>query len=64
MKQRRALISVSNQKQGLQKLAKSWWNWDLRFCPRGTASSLQATGLPVTPVSDVTGFPGKSSTGG
>jgi phosphoribosylaminoimidazolecarboxamide formyltransferase/IMP cyclohydrolase len=54
---RRALISVSN-KQGLVDFARSLveMGWEL-VSTGGTARSLQEAGLPVTLVSQVTGFP-------
>jgi phosphoribosylaminoimidazolecarboxamide formyltransferase/IMP cyclohydrolase len=54
---RRALLSVSN-KHGLNEFAAGLHGrgFDL-VSTGGTARALAAAGLPVTPVSDVTGFP-------
>ncbi|NPV26144.1 MAG: bifunctional phosphoribosylaminoimidazolecarboxamide formyltransferase/IMP cyclohydrolase [Firmicutes bacterium] len=57
MKKRRALISVSN-KTGIVELAKSLVDLEFEIVSTGgTAQYLQAAGVPVTPVSQVTGFP-------
>lgn len=54
---KRALISVSD-KTGLVDLAKSLHDLGIELISTGgTASALQSAGLPVIPVSDLTGFP-------
>ncbi|HFQ95756.1 MAG TPA: bifunctional phosphoribosylaminoimidazolecarboxamide formyltransferase/IMP cyclohydrolase [Anaerolineae bacterium] len=53
----RALLSLSD-KTGLEDLARKLHDlgWEL-IASGGTARAIAATGLPVTPVSDLTGFP-------
>jgi phosphoribosylaminoimidazolecarboxamide formyltransferase / IMP cyclohydrolase len=54
---RRALLSVSD-KQGLLELAQALHAMGISLVSTGgTCKSLQAAGLPVTPVEDVTQFP-------
>ena len=54
---RRALISVSD-KSGVAELARSLVNLDIELLSTGgTASLIREAGLPVTDVSDHTGFP-------
>ena len=57
MKIRRALISVSN-KEGVVELAKQLHEAGVEIISTGgTMKALKASGIPVTYVSDVTGFP-------
>ena len=57
MKIRRALISVSN-KEGVVELAKQLHEAGVEIVSTGgTMKALKAAGIPVTYVSDVTGFP-------
>ena len=57
MKIRRALISVSN-KEGVVELAKQLHEAGVEIISTGgTMKALKAAGIPVTYVSDVTGFP-------
>ena len=57
MKIRRALISVSN-KEGVVELARQLHEAGVEIVSTGgTMKALKATGIPVTYVSDVTGFP-------
>ena len=57
MKIRRALISVSN-KEGVVELAKQLNEAGVEIVSTGgTMKALKAAGIPVTYVSDVTGFP-------
>ena len=54
---RRALISVAD-KSGLVELGRALAGRGVALVSSGsTAAALQAEGIPVTPVSDVTGFP-------
>ena len=54
---RRALISVYD-KTGLAELARGLHDADVAIVSTGsTAKSIAASGVPVTPVEDVTGFP-------
>lgn len=57
MKIRRALISVSN-KEGVVELAKQLHEAGVEIISTGgTMKAIKAAGIPVTYVSDVTGFP-------
>src|SRR5437870_2887124 len=54
---RRALIAVSN-KEGVVELARSLAAAGVQIISTGnTAKALEAGGVPVRPVADVTGFP-------
>ncbi|MBI2877655.1 MAG: bifunctional phosphoribosylaminoimidazolecarboxamide formyltransferase/IMP cyclohydrolase [Candidatus Tectomicrobia bacterium] len=53
----RALISVSNR-DGLGELARGLHGWGIELIStEGTARVLRAEGLPVVPISELTGFP-------
>ncbi|WP_085521055.1 bifunctional phosphoribosylaminoimidazolecarboxamide formyltransferase/IMP cyclohydrolase [Tuberibacillus sp. Marseille-P3662] len=57
MKQRRAIVSVSN-KEGLIPLVEALVKQDIEIISTGgTKRAIEAAGLPVTSVTDMTGFP-------
>jgi len=57
VKVRRALVSVSN-KSGLDEFVKGLVDLGVEIISTGgTARFLRETGLPITGISDVTGFP-------